>query len=113
MSEIARLRELLAKATTPGRWAVTTDGIVPEADDGGPDFCAVANNAEPDDAALIVAAVNALPALLDRLEAAERVVAAARAIDRAYSEGGSLGDTFRATAALHAALRHYDEVRRG
>ena len=74
----ADLRRLLADAT-PGPWVhpdpswdsvwVTTDR------------CIYASHDAPEarfDAALIVAAVNALPGLLDRLEAADRLATAAR-----------------------------------
>lgn len=116
---IARLRELLA-AATPGPWVRTASGITQAADDGGPDYGEIADPA-PDDAVLIVAAVNAIPALLDRLEAAEVVVEAARGCgdracilrDRTKDAGGmrTNGGCDCRRSVLHA-LRRYDEVRR-
>lgn len=74
MSGVERLRELLAEATgrpwrvrTPGgfRWAQVIAG---DAEDDP-----VAGGLNDDDAALIVAAVNALPSLLAVYDAAETV----------------------------------------
>jgi hypothetical protein len=73
--EIARLRELLAGATArPWRWSHLLDGIEARAilDGSGYFF---ASSDDPQNGELIAAAVNALPALLDRLEAAEQRVA--------------------------------------
>ena len=55
-------------------------------------------------------AARALPALLDRLKAAEAVVEAAREADRRRQDHGR---DAAAETALHDALRRYDEVRRG
>jgi len=73
------LRALLAKAT-PGPWALgdgTGEGRNVVTDEPEPWYTALfyggADEVNCDsNAALVVAAVNALPALLDRLEAAER-----------------------------------------
>lgn len=75
--EIARLRELLAEAAEYREQALPFVG--------------------QNEAATLHAIAAALPALLDRLEAAEAVVEAARA---------------RGVVDV-AALRRYDEVRRG
>jgi hypothetical protein len=73
MTEIARLRELMAKAT-PGPWVVSDSAtdlvMVLGLDSDGNNL--VADEAEIPDADLIASAVNALPALLNRLESAER-----------------------------------------
>jgi hypothetical protein len=100
--EIAELRALLEKAT-PRPWAVRPDvdrigrkrgwlclwnGARPvvypatvETHDGESGEITTWSGVQisPDDAALIVAAVNALPALLTRVEAAESALAASRA----------------------------------
>lgn len=79
MVDIAELRGLIAKAT-PGPWEC--DGAVLEYE--GARFGEVAYvigksgqqfPANAENAALIVNAINALPALLDRLEAGEAIVA--------------------------------------
>jgi hypothetical protein len=85
--EIARLRELLAKAT-PGPWGMYNgygpceDGLTRCASIGRMEghretvmvspFDSADLAAKHEDFELIASAVNALPALLDRLEAAER-----------------------------------------
>ena len=66
---ITHLRELLSKAT-PGPWCIEEDGfhIVNTACEH---VCGEMSGASDVDALLIVAAVNALPELLDRLEKLE------------------------------------------
>lgn len=78
MTDLARLRELLA-AATPGPWetAERSDTINVQAGQRAVARCQRKAGVWRD-AALIVAAVNALPALLDRIEALERVAEAAR-----------------------------------
>jgi hypothetical protein len=65
MTDLQELRALLAEAT-PGSW-LARRWVVTMADEE----TEIGVFPNPDDAALIVAAVNALPALLDRLEQAE------------------------------------------
>jgi hypothetical protein len=79
MTEIVSLRELLAQAT-PGEWK-TTKGTSPARDvawlvykETRYSLRVVSESDREEDAELIASAVNALPALLDRLEAAERRV---------------------------------------
>jgi hypothetical protein len=85
---LAHLRELLAKAT-PGPWRSEwnddTDMVYIWAaghshETGGTVADLYNDSFDQANAALIAAAVNALPGLLARLELAERVVAAARAV---------------------------------
>lgn len=110
MTETARLRELLAAATPgplehrehDGQHAICGASLWV----GEPDETTVGDAGRvAADFALHVAAVNALPSLLDRLEAAEAVVEAARErCDDAVP---------RWAPRLRAALRRYDEVSRG
>lgn len=138
MTDTAHLRDLLSKAT-PGPWfdcysAIHSEPITrehqrlemalgddapDEAYDALPDarlaFFPVQGGDTPTqqaahDQALIVAAVNALPALLDQLEAARRVVAAAKEWRATFPPApmeprGSLLDhqLIRAVDALDAA----------
>lgn len=82
MTDIAELRRLLGEAT-PGPWAISeigsgfeiesSDGLfVAQAFQTKPIRSAIDHQERRANAALIVAAVNALPALLERLEAAGR-----------------------------------------
>lgn len=112
MTETARLRGLLAEATPgplehrehDGQHAICGASLWVGEPEGMPatvgDMARVAA-----DFALHVAAVNALPSLLDRLEAAEAVVDAAR--ERC---NGAVPEW---APRLRAALRRYDEVTRG
>jgi hypothetical protein len=96
--EIARLRELLAGATArPWRWSHLLDGIEARAilDGSGYFF---ASSDDPQNGELIAAAVNALPALLDRLEAAEREIG----FYRAMADGAMEPVRRLATEALQA-----------
>jgi len=77
--DLAELRRLLDKARTSGEWSFDTDdygdgvnGMI--TDDTGRD---VADGVHRREGALIVAAVNALPYLLAKVEAAERLAEAA------------------------------------
>lgn len=76
---IQELRSLIEKAT-PGPWvdqAGSTSGraiVSPEAPKVRRNVAAIGGDRRDANAALIVAAINHLPALLDRLEAAERRV---------------------------------------
>lgn len=136
MTETARLRGLLAEATPgplehrehDGQHAICGASLWVGEPEGMPatvgDMARVAA-----DFALHVAAVNALPSLLDRLEAAEAVAAEVgdllRFIDESPNEtcplcdviprdeGGSDHDPDCRTTRLIAALRRYDEVSRG
>ena len=86
MSDVEKLRAMLANAT-PVPWRVREDD-----DPNGPietyitgrtvSGLRVCSPSEPDDAELIAAAINALPRLLDVVEAAERL--------RAANDGGIL-----------------------
>lgn len=74
MNKIQQLRDLLAKAT-PGEWTDYNFGsdywVAHSSDDSGPWIRMGGNHADrAANAALIAAAVNALPNLLDALEAA-------------------------------------------
>lgn len=80
---VGHLRELL-EAATPRPWSLMRTGIISEAEefdevDDGDEFhfgsCTVATDEidHPEDAALIVGAVNALPALLTLAESAAPV----------------------------------------
>lgn len=118
-----KLRELLG-AATPGPWSVVADpshyhtlSTVVGGYRGLRDFqfrAEIGGQAswkeQEANAALIVAAVNALPALLARLEAAERVVEAAREalpmIAYAYSEGISKAELVG--RALEVEIAAYD-----
>ncbi len=112
MTEIARLRELLAEAL-PGPLTIEPHGPGEAVYLGrGPNRHGynVAHVTEPahqwpETRALIVAAVNALPSLLGRLEAAEAVVEAAREVSAALVDGADTGGRYwRACDALNAAL---------
>lgn len=87
---IARLRELLLAEATVRPGPATAFAFVTR-----------------EEAALLAAVRSALPALLDRLEAAEAVVEAARA----YRERDARLPEAPAHA-LDTALRRYDEARR-
>lgn len=126
---IARLRELLAEASLLPWTAVTREALkgwpigfeCGDDDDGnwavsifGRHASEGATRGAGNDARLIAAAVNALPALLDRLEAAEAVVAAAREESRSHGPIREVTQAeWDAGTRLRAALRRYDEVRRG
>lgn len=89
-SERTRLR-VLHEAATPGPWASESRGIVE-----GPDtsMVAVCGGRPTKDAALIVGAVNALPALLDDADAADaRIAKAERERDEARAETADLRAT--------------------
>lgn len=114
-----KLRELLG-AATPGPWSVVADpshyhtlSTVVGGYRGLRDFqfrAEIGGQAswkeQEANAALIVAAVNALPALLARLEAAERVVEAGRRVTAAFR---ALGETTAWTRAAEQA-RHECEA---
>ena len=68
---ISELRALRDKATNQGPWTVTRLGLGYSAINGN--GIRISGAIDSDDADLIVAAVNALPALLDVVEAAERL----------------------------------------
>ncbi len=131
METVARLRELLAEATPgplehrehDGQHAICGASLWVGEPEGMPatvgDMARVAA-----DFALHVAAVNALPSLLDRLEAAEVVVEAAGEVNNAavlmcHATDGDPGcmaervSLDAAADALRAALRRYTEVPRG
>lgn len=101
MTPIPTLRAMLEAATsTPWAPSETTTAVLGH-EDG---FAVVVAHAyTPSRRDLIVSAVNALPALLDRLEAAEAVVEAARNL-----ETGAKGDPFFSWSELRAALAAYD-----
>ena len=95
------MRDLLEKANTEVPWVTTYRNGSHRIDTPGWPVadCGVGGA----DAALIVAAVNALPALLD-------VVDAARAVSTAESDGQ--GERVMRARALVCALAKFDEVSR-
>lgn len=113
---IAELRALLTKAT-PQHWEVAGSGYQVCESLTTPD--PMGFNADRSNAALIVAAVNAMPALLDVAEAAKRV----RSEKRAFTEGihraelgGRMPDSkglSEADEALFAALNRLRTNRTG
>ncbi len=68
MTSTKRLRELLA-AATPGPWWINPDAI-----SSNPTSHRSVHQLSPQDAALIAEMRNALPALLDRLDEAKRLM---------------------------------------
>ena len=112
MNEWERLRTLLVEAT-PGPWHDLPHDwpgkAIPILTHDAAHTVAMAFNREhtKSDAALIVAAVNALPALLDVAEAARRV-------QREWDTFGPTGDspTLAAHRALRSALARLEEATR-
>ncbi len=114
-STVARLREMAEKAT-PGHWVDQSpdDGAAGEASEWWIDTHAYADGPEPvvarsyplrgADAAFIVALVNAAPALLAVVEAAERLSAAERVWVAAGMPGSLGGLADDAAADLRTAL---------
>lgn len=104
--DIAALRELLAKAT-PGPWDWDGDGpaAVFALDADGAQDAHVADSS-PLDAALICAARNAVPGLLDRIEALERSVEFYR--NAADQQDMAVAAKQERIASLEAALREAD-----
>jgi len=100
--EVSELRRLLAEAT-PGPWEVGDDRVWGNADDVEPETLVyLIELASPTaNSALIVAAFNALPALLD-------VVDAARVIEDPMVAGGGGDRWWAAHEALRDALRRLD-----
>lgn len=115
--DLPTLRRLLAEAG-PLPWAEDHGDIVYDLDNQhGPSV--VADDVMPDKAVLIVAAVNALPGLLDRIEKLERDVAKADAyeghlrgmLDRSAAAPATQATLDRLTAEVETLTRERDEAR--
>lgn len=111
---IKHLRELLAKAT-PGTWHENRGRIVGGPDDQPNDAEVVAacyglSATRNGNAALIVAAVNALPALLDMAEAVKEVrgIRVQRVKDE--SSWGAADKTYSVTQLMNAEMRMYQAL---
>ena len=114
---IPELRRLLAEAT-PGPWNDTgikrDDGLlgwVITGDDGN-DVCQTIETYKTTNAALIAAAVNALPALLDAADREEKLREALRSCLRhiEIGEGRKAGD-FECVLVARAALAEMEPTR--
>lgn len=93
------LRELLAKAS-PRPWGRSGDLI----DDGGPEGNVLHQCLCEEDAALIVAAINALPALLDVVEAAAAFRACFKTVGDTPSGSLYLAKSGNEAEAAHVAF---------